>query len=128
MGLTKALLWISVAAFTLTGLGYLLAPVTMLSVVGVASEPTTEFLIRTEGVALLFGAACVWTVLDGSARATRIVLTALAFYYIVGSVIDLQAFSTGVVGQAAVPSAIIRIVTGGLCLVSAVRMGASEGT
>jgi hypothetical protein len=39
--------------FAATGLGYILVPALMLSVVGIESATTAQFLLRTEGVALL---------------------------------------------------------------------------
>jgi hypothetical protein len=87
--------------------------------VDIESTPDSEFLLRTEGVALLFGAALVWVLRSGDSRGRRVGLLSLAGYYILSSVVDLAAFAQGIVGPASVPSAGIRIAVGGLCLVAA---------
>jgi len=94
----------------------------MLSVVGIQSAATSDFLIRTEGVALVCAAAFIWAALDGSVRQVRIVLAGLAVYYIVGSLVDIDAFAKSIVGPASVPSAAARIGVGTLCLFAAYRL------
>jgi hypothetical protein len=113
--MTRALLLISAIAFFVTGLGYLLIPGTMLSVVGIASAATSDFLIRTEGVALISAAVFVWAVRDAGPGPTATVLVGLSVYYVLGSVVDLAAFLQSIVGPASVPSAAVRIVLGCLC-------------
>jgi hypothetical protein len=117
--LAKALVLLSVLAFGITGLGYFVVPAAMLSIVGISPAATTDFLIRTEGVALLAGGGMLWAVRDGPPSQLKLVLAALAVYHIVGSLVDLDAFGQGVVGSASIPSAGIRIVIGGLCVVAA---------
>ncbi len=56
MTLARALVLVSIVAFAMTGIGYLVAPGAMLSVVGIGGTPTETFLIRTEGVALIAAA------------------------------------------------------------------------
>ena len=126
MTLSTGLIRISAAIFAVIGLGYLIAPSAMLSIVGISAAPTTDFLMRTEGVALLTGAGLLWAVRAGSSPQRRIALASLAAYYIVGSLVDLAAFSDGIVGTASVPSAVIRIAVGVLCAVAAWREGTSE--
>ena len=58
MKLARSLLLLSAVVFAVTAIGYLVVPGVMLSVVGVASNGTADFLIRTEGVALLAGTMC----------------------------------------------------------------------
>jgi hypothetical protein len=48
-------------------------------------------------------------------------LVSLAGYYLLSSLVDLAAFAGGVVGAASVPSAIVRIAIGALCVFSAFR-------
>jgi hypothetical protein len=50
----------------------------------------------------------------------RLVLLGLAFYYVVGSLVDVAAFAQGVVGLASLPSAVIRIALGIVCAWAAV--------
>jgi hypothetical protein len=112
---------LSSAGFAVTRLGYLIAPGVMLSVVGVTSAATLDFMLRTEGVALLCGAGVLWAVRDASPPAMRVALLSLAVYYILGSLVDLAAYAQGIVGTASVPGAAVRIVLGVLCLFAAVR-------
>ncbi len=122
MRLARGLLLLSAVLFAVTGLGYLVVPGLMLAVVGVESTSTSDFLIRTEGVALLCGAGLIWAVLTAGPRPIRIGLVALSAYYVVGSLVDLAAFAVGIVGLASVPSAAARIVVGCACLVAAWRL------
>ena len=72
--------------------------------------------MRTEGVALLFGAAMLWPLRNGARDVQRPVLFALAFYYAASSAVGLMAFATGIVGLAAVPSVAIRLAVAAVCL------------
>lgn len=121
MSLGRALVGVSIVVFAIIGLGYLFAPGTMLSVVGISSTATVEFLMRTEGVALLAGAGFLAATTD--ARPTRqwIVLSSLAAYYFLSSIVDLLAFNDEIVGSLAVPSIAIRIAVGALCVLAAAR-------
>jgi hypothetical protein len=82
--------------------------------------------MRTEGVALLTGAGFLWAVREGTGGQRRVVLASLAAYYVVGSLVDLAAFSDNIVGAASVPSAVIRIAVGVLCAVAAWRERTSQ--
>lgn len=127
--LARGLLTISSAVLAAAGLAYLAVPGLALQVVGIPSSPASEFLLRTEGVPLLFGAAMTWAVRDGGRREQRNALVALAGYYVLSSVIDLAAFAQGVVGPASVPSAVVRIAIGTLCAAAAIAAGrALSGT
>ncbi len=114
--LARGLLTLSSAVLAVTGLAYLLVPGLALAIVGIESSPDSDFLLRTEGVALLFGAAVVWVLRGGDARAHRIGLLALAGYYIGSSIVDLAAYAQEIVGWASIPSAIVRISVGSVCL------------
>jgi len=126
--LVNGLLLLSVLVFALTGIAYLVAPGAALSIVGIESAATSDFLLRTESVALLSAAGLIWAVKDAGVRPVRIALVALAVYYVLGSIIDLAAFRDGVVGAASVPSAAVRIFIGGLCLVAVSRSFAFSRT
>jgi hypothetical protein len=128
MTLARALLLFSVASFAVVGLAYLLVPGTMLSVVGIPSSATSDFLMRTEGVALLSGAVFIWAGRDVSSTAARLVLLGLALYFILGSAVDLAAFVQGIVGSAAVPSVVVRTAIGMLCLASVAVMGRPQSS
>jgi len=122
MTLARRLVLLCAAIFGATGLLYLVAPGAMLAVTGATSSATTDFLLRTEGVALLCGAGVLWAVHDGTARQLRLALVALSGYLVLGSFVDLAALTGGVVGTAAVPSATVRIVLGGVCVFAATRL------
>lgn len=126
--LAKGLLALSSAVLAAAGLAYILVPALALSVVGIESSPTSDFLLRTEGVALLFGAAMAWAVREGGRREQRIALLGLAGYYLVSSIVDLAAFAQGVVGAASVPSAALRIAIGTICAVAAMSASREPGT
>jgi hypothetical protein len=128
MGLPVRLVLASSALFAATGLGYILAPGWMLSVVGVASAATSDFLLRTEGVALLCGAGVLWAVRDARPAQMTVALLSLAVYYILGSLVDLAAFAQGIVGMASVPSAAVRIGLGGMCVLAALRLSGRATT
>jgi hypothetical protein len=119
--LSTGLIRVSAVLFAVIGLGYLIAPSAMVSIVGINAAPTTDFLMRTEGVALLTGAGFLWAVWAGSRRQRQVVMVSLAAYYVVGSLVDLAAVNDNLVGPAAVPSAVIRIAVGLLCGVAAWR-------
>jgi uncharacterized protein YjeT (DUF2065 family) len=111
----------SAVVFAGTGLGYLIAPGAMLAVVGDAFAATSDFLLRTEGVALLCGAGLLWAVRDGTSAQLRVALIALEAYYILGSIVDIMAFRDEIVGFALVPSAAARTVVGAICFLTAAR-------
>jgi hypothetical protein len=127
--LARGLLMLSSAVFAAAGLAYLAVPGLALGVVGIPSSPASDFLLRTESVPLLFGAAMTWAVRDGGRREQRIALVALAGYYVLSSIIDLAAFAQGVVGAPSVPSAVVRIAIGTICAAAAISAGrAPAGT
>ena len=115
MTLSTGLIRLSALIFAVVGLGYLIAPSAMLSIVGISAAPTTDFLMRTEGVALLTGAGLLWAVRAGNSSQRQLALISLAAYYVIGSLVDLSAFNDGIVGASSVPSAVIRIAFGILC-------------
>jgi hypothetical protein len=121
--LARILFALSAAVLAVTGIAYLVAPRLTLGIVDIVATPDTEFLLRTEGVALLFAAPIVWLGRRGDGPARRNGLVALAGYYVLSSLVDLVAFGQGIVGPASVPSATIRIAVGAICLVAAWNSG-----
>jgi hypothetical protein len=92
-------------------IGYIVAPASMLSVVGIDSSPTSDFLVRTVAAAFIGMLPAAWAVLRRTGSALeRVILWGLATYMVVGSAVDLLAYSAGIVGPAAVPSVIVRVV------------------
>ena len=122
MRLAQALVLISLLAFGVTGLAYLLIPGATLAIVGIESSATHDFLIRTEGVALLTGAGLLFAIRDGGVREHRIALLVMSFYFVVGSLVDIAAFAEGTVGSASAPSGAVRIVLGAACLFASLRL------
>ena len=61
----------------------------------------------------------MWAVRHGGTRQQRVILVALAGYYTLSSVIDLLAFAEGIVGSASMPSALVRIAIGVMCVAAA---------
>ena len=120
MRLTKTLLWLAAVALVAAGIAYVTIPGAALGIVGIAASPTSEFLLRTQGVALVAAGALLALIPPARSWRTRFALLAVAGYLIVGSVVDVRAYLDGVVGAAAVPSAVIRIAAGALCVLAAV--------
>jgi hypothetical protein len=102
-----------VAVLIASALGYLLLPAAILSIVGIESNPQTNFLLRTVAAALLALSPGAWAARrrdDTSAQ--RLILIGLAAYLFVSSLVDLYAFIGDIVGVAAVPSIILRATLG----------------
>ncbi len=97
---------------TATALGYLLTPAAMLGIVGMDGDSESEFLIRALGVALLALVPATWATRDRdeASRLQRSVMIGVAGYLLLSSVVDLIAFSSGLVGVIAVPSIGFRLV------------------
>jgi hypothetical protein len=124
--LATGLLRFSAALFAVTGLSYLAVPGMLLAVVEIESTSTTDFLLRTVGVALLCAAGFVWATRDVGPRQMRLILVGLGVYYVLSSVVDIAAFAQGVVGTLSLPSAAARIVIGSLCFQSVARISSQS--
>ena len=120
MRLTRALLWLAAVALVAVGLAFAIVPGIPLEVLAIASSPTTEFLLRSEGLALVVAGLLLVLIPPGRAWRTRFALLAVAAYLIVGSVVDLRAYLDGVVGTATLASAALRIAVGALCVLAAI--------
>ena len=104
MTLSTGPIRVSAVLFAVIGFGYLVAPSAMLSIVGIDVEPTASFLMRTEGVALLTGAGFLWAVRVGTSRQRQVALVSLADYCVVGSLVDIAAFTADIVGLRRCPA------------------------
>lgn len=120
MRLTRALLWLAAIALAATGVAYVIVPEIALDLVDIDTSPTTAFLLRTEGVALVTAAAFLLLIPQTRSWRTRSALLAVAAYLIVGSVIDVRASLDGIVGPASLVSAAVRIAAGALCVLAAI--------
>jgi hypothetical protein len=96
-----------------SALGYLLVPAAMLRIVGIQSNPQLTFLIRTIAAALLALSPGAWAARRRDATAAqRSVLIGLAGYLFASSLVDLYGFLNQIVGVAAVPSIVVRVILG----------------
>jgi hypothetical protein len=102
-----------VILFVASALGYLLVPAAMLRSVGMDSDPQVTFLVRTIAAALLALSPGAWAARrrDGTSG-QRSVLIGLAAYMFVSSLVDLYGFLNQIVGVAAVPSIVLRVILG----------------
>jgi hypothetical protein len=98
-------------------LGYLIFPSAMLSVVGIASNPQMDFLVRTLAAALVALIPSSWAARKReNASLYRSVILGLALYMFLSSVVDLHAYLTNIVGGASIPSIVLRVLLGGSLL------------
>jgi hypothetical protein len=118
--LTRTLLWISAVAFVALGLAFVIVPGVLLGVLAIPTSPTTEFLLRSEGLALAAAGLVLLLLPPARAWRTRFALLAVAAYLIVGAVVDLRAYLDTVVGVAILPIAALRIAIGALCVLAAI--------
>ena len=96
-----------------SALGYLLVPSAMLGIVGMESDPQVTFLVRTLAAALLALSPGAWAARRREhTSAQRSVLVGLAAYMFASSLVDLYGFVNQLVGVAAVPSIILRVLLG----------------
>ena len=96
-----------------SALGYLLVPSAMLGIVGMESDSQVTFLVRTLAAALLALSPGAWAARRREhTSAQRSVLVGLAAYMFASSLVDLYGFLNQLVGVAAVPSIILRVLLG----------------
>ena len=96
-----------------SALGYLLVPSAMLGIVGIQSNPQVTFLVRTLAAALLALSPGAWAARRREhTSAQRSVLVGLAGYLFASSLVDLYGFLNQLVGVAAVPSIVLRVILG----------------
>jgi hypothetical protein len=116
--MTKARLQFAAIVITIVLLaaaaaGYFFAPARMLGAVGIESSAQSEFLVRTLAAAFFGMIPAAWAVRRRSDGAVeRAVLIGLALYMAAGSFVDLHAYLTSLVGPAAIPSVIFRLLLG----------------
>ncbi len=118
-GLARLMLAVGAVLFLATGAMYVAVPAVALDILDIEATSTTEFLLRTQGIAVLFGGLLLLVAIAG--RMPAVVLLALAAYLVAASVVDVVAFVQGIAGPATVPAAITRIGLGVLCGAVAVR-------
>lgn len=118
-GLARLMIAVGSALFIATGAMYVVVPAVALDILDIETTATSEYLLRSHGIALLFGGLVLLVAIAG--RLPAAVLLALAAYLVGSSVVDVAAFAQGFAGPATVPAAITRIGLGVLCGAVAVR-------
>jgi hypothetical protein len=91
-------------------LAYFVAPAASLRIVGIASDPTEQFLLRTLAAALLAFVVSLWLAAVRPSTSLRNGLGWGAITDLVASsLVDLAAYMGGIVSVLSVPSATLRI-------------------
>ena len=100
-----------------SAVGYLIFPSAMLSVVGIRSNDQMDFLVRTLAAAFAALLPSAWAARKGrNSSLYRSVISGLAIYMFLSSVVDLHAFLTHIVNAASIPSVILRVLLGAVLL------------
>ncbi len=109
----KTLLTFISLLLALSAIGFLLFPSHMLAVAGIASNPQTDFLLRTAGVGLAALLPSAWAARTAPASPlSRTVLAGLAGYMFLSSAVDFHAYTQSLVNWSSIPSIAFRIVLG----------------
>src|ERR687894_927027 len=96
--------------FGVSALAYFVAPAASLRIVGIASDPTERFLLRTLAAALLAFVVPLWLAATRPSTSLRNGLVWGAITYLeASSLVDLAAYMGGIVSGLYVPSAAVRI-------------------
>jgi hypothetical protein len=104
-------LWLLLVVFGVSGLAYFVAPGASLGVVGIASDATERFLLRTLAAALLAFVVPLWLAARRPSTSLRYALVWGAITYLVASsLVDLAAYMGDIVSALSVPSAAVRIM------------------
>lgn len=107
-------LWLVLGVFCVTALAYFVAPSASLRLVGIASNPTERFLLRTLASALLALVVPLWLAATRPSTSLRSGLVwGVITYLMASSLVDLAAFMGGIVSGLSVPSAALRIALAG---------------
>jgi hypothetical protein len=103
-------LWLVLVVFGITALAYFVAPAASLHVVGIASDATERFLLRSLAAALLAFVVLLWLAAARPSTSLRYALVwGVATYLVASSLVDLAAYMGDIVSGLAVPSAALRI-------------------
>jgi hypothetical protein len=103
-------LWLLLVVFGLSALAYFVAPAASLRVVGIASDPTERFLLRTLAAALLAFVVPLWLAAARPSTSLRHGLVwGVVTYLVASSLVDLAAYMGDIVSGLSVPSAALRI-------------------
>jgi hypothetical protein len=104
-------LWLLLVVFGATALAYFVVPAASLRVVGIASDPTERFLLRTLAAALLAFVVPLWLAAARPSTSLRYGLVwGVVTYLMASSLVDLAAYIGGIVSGLSIPSVVVRIV------------------
>jgi hypothetical protein len=110
--------------FGFTVIAYFVAPSASLRVVGIASDPTERFLLRTLAAALLAFVVPLWLAVARPSTSLRYALVwGVITYLVASSLVDLVAYMGGIVSGLSVASALGRIALAALLVVLQRRGG-----
>ena len=117
-------LWLLLVVFGATALAYFVVPAASLRVVGIASDPTERFLLRTLAAALLAFVPPLWLAAARPSTSLRYGLVwGVVTYLVASTLVDLAADMGDIVSGLSIPSAAVRIVLAGWLVVLQRRGG-----
>jgi hypothetical protein len=117
-------LWLLLVVFGATALAYFVVPAASLRVVGIASDPTERFLLRTLAAALLAFVPPLWLAAARPSTSLRYGLVwGVVTYLVASTLVDLAAYLGDIVSGLSIPSAAVRIVLAGWLVVLQCRGG-----
>jgi hypothetical protein len=117
-------LWLLLVVFGVTALAYFVVPAASLRVVGIASDPTERFLLRTLAAALLAFVPPLWLAAARPSTSLRYGLVwGVVTYLVASALVDLAAYMGDIVSYLSIPSAAVRIVLAGWLVVLQRRGG-----
>jgi hypothetical protein len=117
-------LWLLLVVFGATVLAYFVVPAASLRVVGIASDPTARFLLRTLAAALLAFVPPLWLAAARPSTSLRYgLMWGVVTYLVASSLVDLAAYMGDIVSGLSIPSAAVRIVLAGWLVVLQRRAG-----
>jgi hypothetical protein len=117
-------LWLLLVVFGATALAYFVVPAASLRVVGIASDPTERFLLRTLAAALLAFVPPLWLAATRPSTSLRYGLVwGVITYLVASSLVDLAAYIGDIVSYLSIPSAAVRIVLAGWLVILQRRGG-----
>jgi hypothetical protein len=103
-------LWLLLVVFGATALAYFVVPTASLRMVGIASDPTERFLLRTLAAALLAFVPPLWLAATRPSTSLRYGLVwGVVTYLVASSLVDLAAYMGDIVSGLSIPSAALRI-------------------
>ena len=97
-------LWLLLVVFGVSALAYFVAPAASLRVVGMASDPTERFLLRTLAAALLAFVVPLWLAAARPSTSLRNGLVwGVVTYLVASSLVDIAAYMGDIVSGLSMP-------------------------